>query len=114
LLPLFATPFALLLFWKRKTIGWSLLILIVAFTAAGNVTMLYKILFYNVASLHYDSLYRSPVRGTDIFYIFILIGILYVLCKRNIRDIYNVDVPKMGGLIFIGGLVGLIFNMSIY
>ncbi len=113
LLPLITTPIALVTFWKRKAIGWSLLVLCVTFSATSNLIMMYKILSYKSSGLYYDNLYRSPVRGTDIFYLFILIGILYVVCKKNIRDIYNIDIPKMAGLIFIGAMVSFIFTYGI-
>ncbi len=108
LLPLITIPAALVTFWKRKTIGWSLLVLCVSFNAASNLIMLYKILFEKASMLYYDNIYRSPVRGTNIFYLFILISILYVLCKKNIRDIYKIDAPKMAGLLFIGAIAGFI------
>ncbi len=112
LLPLLITPVALFTFWKRKAIGWSMLVLIVSFSVASNLIMLYKILFQRVSSLYYDNIYRSPIRGTNLFYLFIILSILYVVCKKNIRDIYGIDVPKMAGLIFIGTLAGFILFMG--
>lgn len=109
LLPLFATPVALVTFWRRKSAGWSMLALIVSFNATINFSMLYKRIVERISRLYIDNLYGSPVRGADIFYLFILTSTLIVLCRTDMRRIYNIGTPKMAGLVFIGMIIGLLF-----
>ena len=102
LLPLIGTPIALVTFYKRENIGWSLLAAIIAFNAAGNLVMWYKIIFTGMSYYYYGNLYRIPVRGADIFYLFILLSIIFVMCKKDMRQLYNIDTPQNGGPVIYG------------
>ena len=112
LLPEIIIPPALITFWKRKSIGWTLLASCITFTVVADLIMMYessKVIAYH----SYHDLHRIPVKATDLFELFINVSALYVLCRGNIRNIYKIDIAKMSGIIFISAVLSFVIIFSI-
>ncbi|MBO9634683.1 MAG: hypothetical protein J7578_16330, partial [Chitinophagaceae bacterium] len=97
---------AILLFWKRKMIGWALLTAFTTMITITNILML----------VQYSSTYASGMNSIDrlfprasiesyIIQLIIFGGALLVLCRENIRNIYAIDKAKMVAIMVIGVLL---------
>jgi hypothetical protein len=107
LIPQLVLPIALLMFWKRKHTGWTLMVIYVTFIGTTDLTYLYRI-FSRKQDHFYHNLFKTHITALDIFGLFIVLSTLYVLCRKDIRDIYKIDMSKMSGVIFVSTILWLI------
>ena len=88
-------PVAIYLFWKRKHVGWNLLVISIVFTGVTVLKMLLSIIMMPETYGIYRNL--SPQRSSLPYLLQLLfaIGNIYVLCKPLIREVYEVNAGKM-------------------
>jgi len=109
LAPLFLIPIAVFLFFKRKTAGWIVLTVFVSYTTTGVLWIfIHSLTRYSERSTRIDSLFPAPSPMTYFVQLAFLIGTLYMLCKKDIRDIFKINKQRTVSTIAISGLFGLL------
>jgi hypothetical protein len=108
ILPVVLLPIAIITFWRKKSIGWFLLTLYVTFFV---VTIAWALIpsFFSKPSENFlfDQLVAPPSILTLIIQFVFFGGTLYMLCKKNMREIYSISESKMAAS--IGIAIGLFF-----
>ncbi len=107
-LPQILLPIAIFLFWKKKTVGWILLTIYLTFSivgAAGSLTQ--SFLWRTSDSPIFDNIFPRPSSTPYILQLIFLIGAMYALCKKNIREAFTVDNQKMNTTIILSVLGSL-------
>jgi hypothetical protein len=95
LFPIVLLPLGAFSFWKKKKIGWTLLIIFLTFSAVETVWMLIQSFTWKTPRfVGLDNLFPRPNPATFIIQLFFSIGALYVLCKENIREVFCIDRQK--------------------
>jgi len=61
----------------------------------------------------FDKIFIRPSPGTYIFQLIFQAGILYVLCKTNIREVLSVNKQTIGQTIGISGFLSFILLLLI-
>jgi hypothetical protein len=108
LLPLILLPIATFLFWKRKGIGWILLIGWITFTVVLTfASLIYSFTWQPLGFGTFDNLFPRPSPTSFIIPLILLIWTAYVLCKPHIRDVFAIDDKKMYSAITLSALVTL-------
>jgi hypothetical protein len=105
--PLIILPIAIILFWKRKRIGWVLLSIFNSYSVIGALCIfITEVGRERTPGLEVlDNLFQTP---PPIYYLIgsIIWGaILYTLLKKEIRKKYNIDQTRLFISIGIGGLL---------
>jgi len=101
-LPLIILPLAVILFWKRKKIGWILLSLFLTYSSVISVRLFFLTIGHQPIGLPaMDSLFPlvSPID-----YLFSLLfygGTLWLICKENSREIFRIKKKEMNQTIGI-------------
>ncbi len=114
LLPQIILPVAIIAFWKRKKIGWTLLTVCLTYSGVGALWLLFQSFFLKpIGFSSLDNLFPRPNPTTYFIQLLFLVGTLYVLCKKNIRDIFSIDKEKMWAIIGITGFVSFIVIYAI-
>ena len=112
-LPMVVLPVAGLLFWLRKKYGWVLVTIYLSYSTIGVISLFFMAVRYKpsgIATL--DSLYTlAPV--AVYFVVTLLLGaMIYMLCRKNIREIYAVNNQVMYTAIAVGAVPALLFLMA--
>lgn len=110
-LPLLVVPTAAILFYTRKKFGWTLLTIFLTYSAVNAILLFtYELIKQPSGYTALDQIFprTSPVLniGTIIFFS----GILLVVCKKNIREIYNISKKQM---ISTTGITAIIVGLFI-
>ncbi len=106
LLPKIVLPIALYAFWKRKPFGWVLLSAYVSYASVGAIGLLIQALNWKPIGFgNLDNLFPRPSLTTHIVQLLFLVGVIYILCKTNIREVYGISKQKMTATIGITGVV---------
>ncbi len=114
LLPQVLLLIATITFWKRKTLGWTLLTVFLTFSAVGAMWLLFQSFNWKPSGFGgLDNLFPRPSPTTYIIQLIFLIGTMYVVCKTNIREVFSIDKQKMAATIVITGLVTFVLMFAI-
>jgi len=114
LFPFIILPIAVLTFWKRKSLGWTLLTIFLTFSSVGILWALFNSLSWRPSGFAgLDNLFQRPPLTTYIIQLLFLIGTLYVICKRNMREVYSINSNKMQSTIAITGIISFFLIMYI-
>jgi hypothetical protein len=101
-LPLIVLPIALFTFWKRKSIGWTLFIFYVTFSATVILWFLIKsLLWAPFGNAVFDNLFATPSTATLIIQLLFYLAIFYLVCKKDVRDVFIIGEHKMIATIVI-------------
>ena len=112
--PLLLLFVSILLFWARKKLGWILLAIFITFSTVSAIMGLIHTLTWKPSGLAgFDKIFIRPSPGTYIFQLIFLAGILYVLCKTNIREVFSVNKQTIGLTIGISGFLSFILLLLI-
>lgn len=113
-LPIVLLPIAIITFWRKKSIGWSLLTLYVTFFVVTLAWTLITSFFWKPSgNSFFDQLFTPPPVLTLTFQLIFFGGALYTLCKKNMREIYSVSESRMAAS--IGVAIGLsLFIVFVY
>lgn len=109
-LPFVILPTASITFWMRKTIGWMLSVFFIIYSIIGAIWVLLESINWKPAGNFFDDLFPRPSPIAYIFLILLLIGMLYVISKQNIRKIFKIDRQRLLITIF-GSSLATIFLM---
>jgi len=89
-------PFGTILFWKRKKTGWSLLTIYLTYVAIGAIISF--ALELNTQPTGISAMDNLFSKTSPLIFVWSLIfngGILLLICKHNIRNVYGIDKSKM-------------------
>lgn len=112
LLPLIWLPAGTILFYKRKKAGWALLTIYSSYSLATVVAVL--IMDYSRPSIPaLDNLFPSISLATVATVILFFGGILWVMCKKTTREIFQIEQKTMYSIITVSFLTTLLFFYSI-
>lgn len=112
LYPILMMFFGSILFWKRKQIGWLLLVFYSSHTLVLAVNLLYNAFVWLFGRNKFGFMRPSFTSGIISFAFYS--AILYVLCKKDMKAIYRIDKQKTQIGIIGGGAVGLFFVYAEY
>ena len=115
LIPLLLSLVAIITFWKRKQIGWILLTIFLTFSFVAVVWVLVQtILRQSSGNSFTDNFISPPAVTPQVIQFVFFTGILYVVSKKNIREVFSVSEDKMLATIIITGLFTsfLIYGIS--
>jgi hypothetical protein len=95
-------------FWKRKKAGWVILTILVTCYAVVILWELFGLL--NLMPYFFgDSDTRLLSPTIYMIRLLFLVAIIYVLCKKDIREVFSITKQKMKMTIGITGLIAFIF-----
>lgn len=115
LYPYIILPVAVLTFWKRKPLGWTLLALFLTFSSVVMLWTIFHILSwkpYDAAGL--ENLFPRPSLTAYVIPLFFFAGMLYVICRQNVREVYSINKNKMQSTIAITAIISLFLIMYIF
>ncbi|MFT3702731.1 MAG: hypothetical protein QM802_10190 [Agriterribacter sp.] len=114
LLPQILLPIAILTFWKRRKIGWFLLMVFLTFSAVGTVWALVESFNWkSYDSGNLDRFFPKPSYSAYIIQILFFAGTIIILCKSTLREIFLVDKKEMSLTIGITGLATVFLMLAI-
>jgi len=95
-MPLIIIPLTTILFWKRKKIGWIFLTLFLTYSATSSAGLFLTSLNtdYSTPSI-FDDLFPQMIPTDYLFILLFYAGTLWVICKKDIRDIYTINEKSM-------------------
>ncbi|MEO8770737.1 MAG: hypothetical protein ABI402_11645 [Ferruginibacter sp.] len=110
--PILFTLVGSILFWMRKQTGW----IILGFFSAVNVILSIVALYESVKWLSSKSqfLFFRPSPANDVIAVLFYSGMVYVMCKQNMRAIFNINKQKMQATIITGAALGAFFIFAMY
>ncbi|MES2590770.1 MAG: hypothetical protein V4608_02710 [Bacteroidota bacterium] len=94
--PLVILPLGTFLFWKRKKIGWTLLAIYLSYVSIGSIISF--IVESNSTPSSFSALENLVPKTFPLVFIWSLIfngGMLWVICKDNIREALNINKRKI-------------------
>ncbi|HEX7902919.1 MAG TPA: hypothetical protein VF487_03490 [Chitinophagaceae bacterium] len=95
-LPIVTLPVALFTFLIRKKIGWILFTFYLIYLALSSLSSIILILNWRPSGWYaYDNLFPQPSLMSFIVQLIFLLGILFVVCKSGIRQLFFISKQKM-------------------
>ncbi len=109
LLPFILLPVAVFTFWKRKSIGWVLLTIYLTIIATSVFWQMVSSYGQRRSQFSWlERLYPSPSPSSYILSLIFLMGMLYVLCKPNVREVYSIRKETISKVIIMPAILELI------
>jgi len=113
LLPFIILPVAIFTFWKKRQIGWTLLTIFLTFSIVGVLWAFYQSLTWKPSGLvGLDNLFSRPSLTTYVIQVLFFIGTLYVLCKKDMRDVFFISNRKMQTTIATTAVVSFLLILA--
>ncbi len=113
LLPLFSLPFTIYFFWKQKRAGW---ILLTIFLVYGLVEIFWALFYYFTWKPGNDGIITfvipKPSLTAPLIKGLLYGSILFVICKKNTRLVYNISENQMAGIIAVSTLILFLLTYS--
>lgn len=115
LVPILLLPFATVLFWLRKKAGWWILAMYFTFNASSAISsFLMQLSFEPSGYSPLDNVFQPTSIVTIIWGLIFNGGLLYVICKENIRAVYTIDKKKMYTAIGVGVALFGVMMMGVF
>ena len=101
-LPLILLPVATYAFWKRKTIGWTLLLIFLTYSVCNSLlSLFYSITWKSSGSSGFEVFFPRPSPTKYIIQSAFLLAAIVVICKASIREVFSVKEKKIAPTIGI-------------
>ena len=114
LLLLFTVPIATILFFRRKKMGWTLLIIILTYSAVHSfglcITTLNRSYGYSIFHKLYPQFSLAKHFVTALF----RVGILWAICKEEIRTIYSIQKNNMWWTIIFVVIAAILTTQGLF
>lgn len=112
--PLILLPLATILFWKRKKIGWGLMVVFLTYSATTTIGLFFMNLSRpsGLGTLGTVVLGRAP-SAPYILALLFFGTTLWLICKESVRHMYKISLSTMFLAIRLTMAVSLIFMFSI-
>ncbi|WP_166965394.1 hypothetical protein [Yeosuana marina] len=112
--PIIILPIAVILFWKRKKIGWILLSIFLTYSAFNTVVLFFMNLGRQPSGIPaLENLFPTVSSGVYIMTLLFFGGFLFLNCKEEIRNFFKISKQTMIATIVLTFIVNLIFIYSI-
>ena len=109
LFPFILLPFGIITFWKRKSLGWTLLTMYLTFSIVGVLWVLLNPGSWRQSSLAItEKLFPRPSLTIYFLQLLFLLATLYIICKQNIREVFLINPDKMTKTIVLSGILAFI------
>jgi hypothetical protein len=106
-------PAAGLLLWFRKKIGWILATVFFSYSASFAILLFIKTFNYTPSGFPaIDNLFPTPSPTVYILTLLFYGGLIWIMSKSNIRELYNIGKPDMFITIGIGVVIVLFIAFS--
>jgi hypothetical protein len=113
LLPMVILPVAIFTFWKKRKIGWTLLTIFLTFSIVSILWTFYQSLSWRPSGLEgLDNLFPQPSPITYIIQLLFFVGTLFVICKKDLRDLFSTNNSKMQITIAITAVVSFFLTLA--
>jgi hypothetical protein len=112
-LPFVILPVASVTFWMRKAFGWMISAFFIIYSAIRVIWVLIESFNWKHTEASFDNLYPRPSPVAYIFIIVLLIGMLYVISKPNIREIFKINRQRLVATIFMSSLVAIFLMLEV-
>lgn len=110
IIPLFFLPITVLLYYKRKKIGWIFLTIFLTYSVCSNIVFLINdINFYTTELLGIKPVFSTTSIISHILTIVFFGGFLVINCKSEIKAIYGISHRT----VFLTILITTILNLSL-
>ncbi|MEI6123898.1 MAG: hypothetical protein WCQ95_09720 [Bacteroidota bacterium] len=115
ILPLIFLPIAIVLFWRRKKIGWILLVVFLTYSIINLIALIYVIInSKSSGSPIIDSIFPRPSFIEPILVLIFFGGALLTICKKNVREKYGIDnrhlIASIGITTVLTGFIIFLYN----
>lgn len=95
-LPLIIVPTATVLFFKRKKLGWTLLVIFLTYSAVSSVELFIHTLNMQPSGIPVlDNIFLQISPTTYLLALLFFVGTLWTICKEGIRKVYTIDKKYM-------------------
>jgi len=112
--PLIILPLATVLFWKRKKIGWILLSIFLTYSAVNAIGLFLMNLGRQTSEITvFDSIIPTASPITHLITLLFFGATLWLICKANVRDIFQITKKTMLQIIGFTILINAVFIYSI-
>lgn len=112
--PIVILPIAVILFWKRKKLGWILLSIFLSYSALNAIVLFFMNLGRQPSGI--PALENLFPTVSPVVYVMTLLffgGFLFLNCKAEVRNIFKITKATMTVTIGLTLLVNLIYIFSI-
>lgn len=104
LLSIIILPISLFPFWKKLSVGWIFFAIYLTFSTVVTIwTLVQTILWEPSGNSIFDNVFGPPPFLTLIIRFLFFSGVLYLVCKRDIRNVFLIGENKMTATIIITG-----------
>lgn len=113
-IPVILLPIAVVLFWRRRKIGWILLSIFLMYSALNAIILFFMNLGTQPSGIPaLEEIF--PTVSPAVYFMTLLFfgGFLYLICKQGVRNIFKVPKQTMHLTIALTVIVNLIFVYSI-
>jgi hypothetical protein len=111
LFPFILSLIAIITFWKRKPVGWSLLAIFLAFTLILIGWELFTIINWHTSDTDLI-IFQKPSLITPVTQLVFLAGMLYVICQSKIRSLYLISEGRAIGTIAITAVLSFLLVLA--
>ncbi|MBB3122513.1 MULTISPECIES: hypothetical protein [Flavobacteriaceae] len=112
--PLILLPLSIILFWKRKKIGWILLSIFLSYSAVNSLIFFFKNLGRQPSGIPaLESLFPSVSPIVYLMNLLFFGGTLWLICKEDLRHIYKISKQTMFLTIVLTTVITLILIYAI-
>jgi hypothetical protein len=108
ILPIVILPLGIFGFWKKQRFGWFLLAIFVTFSIVGALWILLQPVTWFGSRIFFS----RPSPFTYIIVLLFFLGTLYVICKKDMREIFSISKKKMEKTIAITAVISLLWIMA--
>jgi hypothetical protein len=112
-LPILLVLIAIFPFWRQMKIGWIIFCIYLSYSVVNATVLLVMELRQGYSEPAIDRLFPSTSPVTLLWNMLFFGGCLWIICKKNIREIYNIDKLTICVYTGIGGIVFLISTFNI-
>ncbi len=104
--PLILLPLALFAFWRKKSTGWTLLVIYLVFIIVNMLWILTQSLLWKPSGNEFFDIIRAkPPVFTLLPQLIFLSGTLYSICRQPVRKVFSIREDRMTATIAITGLI---------
>ena len=114
-LPLIIIPIAIILFFRRNKLGWTLLMIFLTYSAVSSVGMFILTLNTQPSGIPVlDKIFPQTSPEIHILAFLFFSGILWRICKVEIREIYSIDKKYMLTAISVVAAITVLINYGAF
>jgi len=109
LFPLLIEISGTILFWLKNQVGWILLSLFCSLSLVETCWSAYMYIKWQLEKKEFFFSIGFPSPVVMIVSMLLFVATIYVLCRKDIREIYRIDNPIMKLFLIAGTVLGILF-----